>query len=72
MKKEEFSYKGFEVKVTRHTMWVRGVTTSWDRPKKKSWFEAWNPTTSTPLSGWGNKTKVKALIDSLEYQTQEA
>jgi hypothetical protein len=69
---EKFSYKGFEIKVTRHTLWVRGVTTSWDRPKKKSKFEAWNPTTQQFFNGWGNKTKVKALIDSLEHQTQEA
>jgi len=70
--KQEFSYKGFEITVTRKTMWVRGVTTSWDKQRKRSEFYAWNPNTKQLFTGLGNKTKVKAFIDSLEHQTQEA
>jgi hypothetical protein len=66
--KQEFIYKGFEIIVTRHTQWVRGVTTAWDRPKKRSKFEAYNPATAQFFSGWGTKTKAKEFIDSLEKE----
>jgi hypothetical protein len=63
--KQEFSYKGFDVTVIRKSMWVRGVSTSWNRPKSRNEFHARNTTTNQRISGIGGKIKAKQKIDSL-------
>lgn len=63
---QEFSYKGFEITVITKSMWVRGVTTSWDKQRKRSTFHGYNPVAEKFIQGVGGKRKAKALVDSLE------